>query len=290
MSSRYRDGRVVGPVIEPATRVDGLAHQLLGLTRLAELLLMSRARGEEPSERAVLPADLRPFGLSLDDLRELVTRGLVTAIPTGRMPHGDCSKTRSASRGAKRRTSTPPVIGARTPFILTDAGLAFVTKHSALAATPEPSPDGRGQGEGAIEPSPFGRGQGEGTSPTTKSSNPATPPASFPPSPLLHYDIESRELSVAGIVILRLRLQAHNLTAVLTALQLAGWPPRVRKPLNGYPDASDPQHLADAVYGLNHRQSLIEFRTDGSAIRWQWRTAQDNDRRAKVSAVARQRR
>ena len=76
---------------------------------------------------------------------------------------------------------------------------------------------------------------------------------------------------MAGEVILRLRLQARNLTGMLTSFQLAGWPRRVLKPLNGYPGASDPQHLADAVYGLNHLQSLIEFRTDGEAVRWQWR-------------------
>jgi hypothetical protein len=186
-------------------------------------------------------------------------------------------------RTARRSTPDLPPLGPRTQLLLTDLGLTLITKH-AQSSRVHPLPPGEGRGEGGREPSPSGRGQAEGVS-----VSPSLPP-SVSPSPLLpHYDIDLRELAVSGITILQLRLQARNLTAVLKAFQIAGWPPRVVKPLNCYPDASDPQHLADAVYGLNRHQSLIEFRTDGSAIRWQWRSTQDAHRRATVLAVARKR-
>ena len=154
----------------------------------------------------------------------------------------------------------------------------------------QPSPLGRGQGEGfslapSLSPSNFPSQFGASPAPhfgagLATAPSPAVSPSTFgkvqdecvPRFPILtHYDIDLRELSVAGEIILRLPVQAHNLAAILTALELAAWKTRVTKPLNGRPESNDPQHLADAVYGLNRHQSLIEFRMDGGAIRWQWR-------------------
>ena len=92
-----------------------------------------------------------------------------------------------------------------------------------------------------------------------------------PASPLPRYDIDLRELSLAGKVMFRLPAQARSLAAILAAFQLAGWPPRIARPLSGRPGGNDPQHVADAVYALNHHQSLIEFRTDDAGVRWRWR-------------------
>jgi|SRR5215469_10119299 len=88
---------------------------------------------------------------------------------------------------------------------------------------------------------------------------------------LPHYDVELRELSVTGQVILRLPVQARSLAAVLTALQVAGWALRVPKPLSGRPGGNDPHHLAIAAYKLNDRQELIDFHADDGALRWNWR-------------------
>lgn len=85
------------------------------------------------------------------------------------------------------------------------------------------------------------------------------------------YDVELRELSVTGEVILRLPVQARSLAAALTALEVAGWKPRVSKPLAGRPGGNDPHHLAIAAYKLNYRQQLIDFHADDGALRWNWR-------------------
>jgi hypothetical protein len=156
-----------------------------------------------------------------------------------------------------------------------------------------PSPSGRGQAEGGPRttglstqtrvpsvapslplsvsngPSPSGRGQGEGVLTTARSSTP--PDASARSSLLPRYDIDLRELFVAGEVIAQLPVQARNLAAALTALELAGWKPRVPQPLAGRPGGSDANHLAVAAYKLNARQSLIHFHADDGALRWNWR-------------------
>jgi hypothetical protein len=91
-------------------------------------------------------------------------------------------------------------------------------------------------------------------------------------APILpHYDVELRELSVTGEVILRLPVQARSLAAVLTALEAAGWASRVPRPLSGRPGGNDPHHLAIAAYKLNDRQELIDFHADDGALRWNWR-------------------
>jgi hypothetical protein len=335
--------KVTPPNHEP--HLDDLPHLLPGLTRLAELLLISRARGEDAWQRAACLSDLAPYGLTLSDLGTLVTAGLVAVLPSpsergqgeggikasaasnrrkanahggvGRSATGGFGVRRAGGRRGKggSKANSPKVqITSRSLLILTDAGLAYATKQSRIVAgsgypragvepsAREPSPSGRGQGEGGLhatglatqpgasspQPSTIWRGRGEGAPPSVSPSlvpsvapSPPlsvspSPPLSVPPppprSPLLPaYDIDTRELSVSGVVILRLPVQARNLAAVLTALEQSGWKPRVPKPLNGRPDGAEPQHLADAVYGLNHHQSLIEFRTDGGAIRWEWR-------------------
>ena len=86
-----------------------------------------------------------------------------------------------------------------------------------------------------------------------------------------HYDIDLRELSVTGEVILRLPVQARSLAAVLTALQVAGWKRRVSQPLASRPGGNDSHHLAIAAYKLNDRQDLIDFHADDGALRWNWR-------------------
>jgi hypothetical protein len=98
-------------------------------------------------------------------------------------------------------------------------------------------------------------------------------PSARPQSPVLpHYDIDLRELSVTGEVILRLPVQARSLAAALTALQAAGWKRRVPRPLANRPGGNDPHHLAIAAYKLNYRQQMIEFHADDGALRWNWRT------------------
>lgn len=243
------------------------------LTHMAAELLAARARGENPSQRAPTVADLTAAALTAADCLDLISDGHLAPLPARSGEHRRASRSASSSKNGRSNgrskspsskkpslvAATPLHLGPDTRLILTDAGLALMTKHA--------------QSSRVIEPSPSGTGQGEGGSPSARSSKSAS-------SPLLpRYDIDLRELSVAGGVILRLPVHGRNLIAVLTELQHSGWKPRVIKPLNGRSDGAEPQHLADAVYSLNQRQSLIEFHADDGAIRWEWRSLAKSARR-----------
>ena len=87
------------------------------------------------------------------------------------------------------------------------------------------------------------------------------------------YNIDFRELSVVGDLILPLAVQARNLATVLASIERADWKPRVVKPLDGSPGGNDPHHLCNAACSLNDHRSLIHFRADDGAVRWRWRTS-----------------
>lgn len=262
------------------------------LSQLAADLLLARVRGDDPWQNAPTLADLTRTGLTASDCVALIRRGILTALPfpTGKSQGKSANEPSPSGRGqgeggvksgrsqkssrSVTRTKRPPRPGPRTRLLLTDVGLAVLTKHvqsSRVVYRPLQPGDGRGEGV-SDKPSAPGSTAHE-PRPTAHAPRPTqVDGASISPSSLLpHYDIELRELTVAGEVILRLPVQAHNLAAILTSLERASWKSRVEKPLNGRPDGSDPTHLADAAYSLNGRQPLIDFHADGGAVRWQWR-------------------
>ena len=204
------------------------SHLLPGLTRLAELFLASRARGEDVWRGAVCASDVSGFGLTLAELRLLVAAGLVEA-----------SASRGSLRGTPRRGHVPAQLGPRTLLILSEAGLAYVTRQSRSLSVPAPVKTAAANGD----------------------------PARVVP----YYDADARELDVAGVVILCLPVQARSLAAVLGALELSGWNRRVARPLTGCRGGNDHHHLANVALRLNRHQAMIDFRTDDGAICWTWR-------------------
>jgi hypothetical protein len=237
---------------------------MAALNLMAEALLAARARRKDPWHLAASLSEHAELGLTVDDCKELVSRGLIDArnAPDPQMRSHVASgqgESKPGRRASSRRPARQPsrTIGLGTRFILTDAGLAFLMKCSI--------------------PARIGSVATEYVLRTTGSSIPTPSVASSRLRP--HYDIDLRELSVSREVILRLPVQARNLAAVLTALELSGWKSRVGKPLNGRPDGDDPCHLAGAAYSLNLRQTLIEFHADDGAILWEWRSSTKSPRR-----------
>jgi hypothetical protein len=218
-------------------------------------------------------------------------------------------KSRPAKKTLRAAAYKPAHLGPRTRLTLTDAGLALITEYAQFSRVSlEPASPGSGeragshvantvpgpsatilslykqmQGECRMKPSHSGKGQGEASSlSATSSTSLGSPAISLSPLPLSpcpsavipRYDIDLRELSVAGVVILRLPVQARNLAAALTALELSGWRSRVAKPLNGCRGGNDHHHVGIAAYKLHHRQSLIEFHADDGGLRWKWRSVE----------------
>lgn len=246
------------------------SRRLSVLTYLAADLLAARARGDDPCQRAPTFTALTTAGLTAADCLALISEGLLAPLPAGsaeRRPTGHSPSASANGRGDGRSKSLPGKksstaagkphqLGQRTRLLLTDAGLAFVTKRAQSSRIDS-------------EPSSAEVGGGDGGQPAVAFSLPSC----FYSSRLLpHYEIDLRELSVAGVVILRLPVQARNLAAALAALQLSGWKPRVAKPLNGCRGGNDRHHVGIAAYKLHHRQSLIEFHADDGGLRWNWRS------------------
>jgi hypothetical protein len=90
-----------------------------------------------------------------------------------------------------------------------------------------------------------------------------------PFSPVPKYDAECCELSLNGIMLLRLK-RRQNQHAILYAFEDQGWLPWIAWPLAT--DAEN-QHR-DVLYRLNHGQSpqLIEFSCDGSGCGVRWKS------------------
>lgn len=225
------------------------------LAHLSSDVLATLARGGDPCQRAPAFADLAAAGLSAADCLALLAEGLLVVLPVrsddSRRAHrsasakmrGDAAtKPPSSKRRAQVAAGKPPRLSHATRLLLTDAGLDWVTKHAQSSRA-------------SIE----------------SSSSPSVSPCRSAVLP--HYDIDLRELSVAGVVILRLPVQARNLAAALTALEISGWKSRVAKPLNGCRGGNDRHHVVIAAYKLHHRQSLIAFHADDGGLRWNWRSA-----------------
>ena len=92
--------------------------------------------------------------------------------------------------------------------------------------------------------------------------------AKIPDRPV--WDKETRQLMFGGQLARRVQNpnKAHNIVAVLDALQEEGWPPRIDDPL---PHGADRQRLNATVEMLNNGLELIRFSADGTGegIAWQ---------------------
>ena len=85
------------------------------------------------------------------------------------------------------------------------------------------------------------------------------------------FDVHSRQLIVAGEIILCLAVQARNRSAFLAAVERTGWSPRIEAPLNGRSAADDVRRIAVTAHYLSAQQSLIDFHADDGAATWNWR-------------------
>ncbi|MGH7135998.1 MAG: hypothetical protein ACREHD_09675 [Pirellulales bacterium] len=259
----------------PDANAAPLGSQCLSvLAHLGERLLLARARGENDWQSDASVAELTAFGVSVADCGHLMACGLIEAQtspaaarhPVGsvREPSAGTTPSRNGSgrveggtRGLRGVMVTPRRLGPRTSIVLSESGLALITKH-ALASRSEqfdsdaPLLDGRG----------------------------------FASALIPRYAIDSRRLSVAGVLIVSLPVQAKNLDRALTAIELSGWKERVPEPLKGTRGGNDHHHLANVALSLNARQDLICFSSDDGAICWSWRARGDASASSPAARVA----
>ena len=93
------------------------------------------------------------------------------------------------------------------------------------------------------------------------------------PSPLPHWDGETRELRLDGQIVKQFKWQAVNQEIVLGAFQEDGWPPVIDDPIPPKPEQDTKRRLQDTIKSLNRNQAhpVIKFHGNGSGegIRWE---------------------
>jgi hypothetical protein len=93
-------------------------------------------------------------------------------------------------------------------------------------------------------------------------------------NPVVHWDPDTRKLTVNGQIIKRFKWPAANQEAILSAFQEEGWPERIDDPLPPQPEQDSKRRLSDTIKCLNRKQTnhLLHFRGDGTGegITWEF--------------------
>ena len=197
------------------------------------IAMMMRARDYavdcnlRPWEFAVEISDLQKAGVSNDEIRWLVGKGLVehaVEIPGNR----------------QTGRAFEPIGGfgfdQRSCFVLSRLGIEIAAQLPTIRTNDSPS-----QNLAATH-----AGETDMPSPT--------------------WDCERHELKIGKVIVKRFKWRATNQEAILNAFQEENWPPRIDDPLPPKPEKDPKRRLSDAIKCLNRKQDnpLIRFRGDGT--------------------------
>ncbi len=238
----------------PAINLDlcGELHPRIrsGLLLLAESSAYAHQLNEDPWEFSVEWPELRRLGLTCNDGRWLIRRGLVRhAREVTRLDDAKRTFVRAPSLGLSEQVC----------FVLTEAGRvlsAHIAKsHCGLA----------GPAEGAASACCFARTLSEGVVPACPSDQPG-----LPPKP--KWDRDQRQLRLAATVVKEFRVPAENQETILAVFEEERWPPKIDDPLRKKSGIDPRRRLHDTINSLNRNQRhrLIRFCADGlgRGVRW----------------------
>ena len=224
-------------------------------TAVASLLAAYRYAEDtncSPWDFAVEVSRLRDLGLSNSELRWLVQKGFVEHAREITVPGED---------GRQFQPTGNLTFTKRTCFVLTEAGVAHANlSHGQLAFFCKAVRDSAGCG---VQATPAGPLVANGRTP-----RPGKP----------HWDVDTRELRIAGKLVKRFKWPAVNQETVLAVFQEEDWPHHIDDPLPPQPEQDPKGRLSDTIKCLNRKQqhALIHFRGDGTGegVIWE-RTGQD---------------
>jgi hypothetical protein len=204
-----------------------------GLVELTRAYQYARNLQCDPWQFAVAIGRLGRAGLTASDLRWLAVKRYVDHAR-------ELTRTGDAARRFQPERNL--AFGRRSRFVLTDAGLAFVTRYFSPATVVRLA-EWTAAAEAAI-----------------------LQPPSVP-----HYDRQRRTLLLGKQPVKRFRGRASCQEAV-TAFQEEGWPDRIHDPLPAVPDYPPKQRLRETVRALNanQQQALIRFHGDGTGEGIYW--------------------
>ncbi|MBN1395938.1 MAG: hypothetical protein JW959_13030 [Pirellulales bacterium] len=219
---------------QPET-TDRLSRLQAGIAQLADARVYADDRQCDPWEFAVALEDLVARGLTVSDLRWLVSKGY--AEHAGEVT-GPQDASRRFLRG--RNLSFPH----RTCVVLTDKGVSFATAVTGKRITL----------------SKFKLVHGDEPAPSPSNATP-------------RWDAQRRELRVGRRVAKRFKTPSPNQETILSAFEEEGWPNRIDDPLRPQAEQDSKCRLHDTIKSLNrhHQRRLIVFRGDGTGqgVRWE---------------------
>ena len=213
----------------------------LGL--LLEAMQYAKQTSGDPWEFSVELEQLTALGLTRNDFRWLVRKGLVEHRREVTLDGDD---------GREFRPTGDLTFPEGTCFILTGAGVSIAGEFYA-AATAGASPISSSPEEGIVTVTINRNISKDGGGPR---GEPIVPT----------WDAKQRELRFGGITVKQFKWTAANQETVLAAFDEEGWPQRIDDPLSPQPEQDSKRRLNDTIKCLNRKQitHLIHFRGDGS--------------------------
>lgn len=218
---------------EPPTTTGNLAGKLVpgtpitcSLRKLARAYQFAVDCDRSRWDFAVEIADLNSLGVSHDELRWMIGKGLV-----------EHAREVGDGQGIGRTFDSPGgfMFSSRSCFVVTSTGLQLANE-----LTEEFGDD-------------------------FLSLTLCEPPRVYTrPEP--NWDDQRHELRLGSVLVKRFKWRAANQEAVLAAFQEDGWPARIDDPLPPVPETDPKRRLSDTIKCLNRKQqnSLIRFSGDGT--------------------------
>jgi len=222
---------------------------LAAIRYLAEAAGLARDLGRDPWDFAVEIQTFRELGLTNNDLRWLICKGLlehkqeVTAV-------GDSRRGFQPDR--------PLCFSENTCIVLSEEGLAFARSELVSLAT---------------------RDEAAGLSSTASRNGRSS-------ELVPKWDRERQELRVGKIVVKQFKVPAINQERILAAFEEEGWPVQIDDPLPPHPEQDPKRRLHDTINSLNRNQkeALIQFSGNGNGQGVRWVLGRNGERRGEHSA------
>ncbi len=220
---------------------------LAALRYLAEAASFARELGRDAWDFAVEIQTFRELGLTSNDFRWLVCKGLVQ------------HKQEITSVGDRHRVFRPdrPLsFSANACFVLSEAGLAYASSGLISLEGAARKPAFLNGMHAAADSSPTVCGNGHGKDQDL----------------LPKWDRERQELRLGDLVVKQFKVPALNQERILTVFEEEGWPVVIDDPLPPHPEQDSKRRLHDTIISLNRNQKnpLIHFlgNGNGQGIRW----------------------
>jgi hypothetical protein len=226
-----------------STRVPWRDDLKKGLVELLRAFTYARELGTDVWSFAVEIQALRASGLSDNDLRWFICRGLLEHAGEVTRLGEDVRTFRHTGRLRFCR---------RTCFVLTPLGAEQLVEAPAVPGLEEPRV-------------PLGLVPEEHAPPSSPLAGPCEPGRP-------HWDAERQELRMGRVVVKQFKVPARNQEIVLAAFEEEGWPCRIDDPIPPQYEIDPKRRLHDTINSLNRcqRSALIRFLGDGRGLGIRW--------------------